>query len=155
MKPIDYITRTRDYYRAQGFNSDYQWATHQEIPFSPLTKPLNQCVVTIVTTAVVEPEIPKTMRAAKSYSFADVPDSFVTDDVAWDKVTTHTRDRRSYFPLEDLIGQQDSGRIRKLAPRFHFVPTEYSQKNTREKDAPVILAACIKDEVDIAILVPL
>jgi hypothetical protein len=54
--------------------------------------------------------------------------------------------------LEELVADNRVGR---LADRFHFVPTDYSQRNTLEKDAPAILEACRQDEVDIAILIPL
>ena len=59
---IRYIDRTRDYYRAQGFKADYAWSTNDETPFTPLTKPLSECTVTFVTTAVVESNIPKPIR---------------------------------------------------------------------------------------------
>ena len=50
---IRYIDRTRDYYRAQGFKADYACSTNEETPFNRLAKPLSECTVTFVTTAVV------------------------------------------------------------------------------------------------------
>ena len=155
MNTINYMQRARDLYRAQGFDKDYVWAKTDDIPFSTLDKPLKDCTVAIVTTVVIEPEIPKQMRAAASYSFEELPDRPDTDELAWDKITTNTDDRQSYFPLEVLEALAAKGEIGGLAPRFHFVPTEYSQKNTLEKDAPAIAASCLEDKVDIALLVPL
>ena len=155
MNKIGYMQRTRDYYRAQGFSKDYVWAHYDEIPFSKLPRQLDESTVTIVTTAVVEPEVPKLMRAAASYAFDQVPEKFDTSELAWDKDTTHTRDRQSYFPLEILQDLTRERRIKGLAERFHFVPTDYSQSNTLEKDAPRILQACQEDQVDLAILIPL
>jgi len=152
---IEYIKRTRDYYRAQGFKQDYQWASHNQTPFQPLLKPITDSVITLVTTAVTEPDIPKPIRAAKSYSFAKVPKAFETSELSWDKQTTHTRDRSSYFPMEILQDLVAEGTIGALAERYHFVPTEYSQSNTIEKDAPAIVNACKEDAVDVAILIPL
>jgi hypothetical protein len=152
---IEYIQRTRDYYRAQGFKQDYTWAENSTTPFQPLLKPLTESVVTLVTTAVTEPDIPKPSRAARSYSFDDIPGAFDTSDLSWDKTTTHTRDRNSYFPVEILRHMVDQGTIGALADRYHFVPTEYSQANTLTKDAPAIVKACKQDEVDVAILIPL
>jgi hypothetical protein len=54
--------------------------------------------------------------------------------------------------LRDMVNQ---GTIGALADHYHFVPTEYSQANTLNKDAPAIVKACIQDEVDVAILIPL
>ena len=152
---IRYIDRTRDYYRAQGFKADYAWSTNDETPFTPLTKLLSECTVTFVTTAVVESDIPKPIRTAQHYDFASAPAQFFTEELSWDKVTTHTRDRSSYFPIEVLRSLEEEGVIGNIASRFHFVPTEYSQRLTIDQDAPAIADACTEDEVDIAILIPL
>lgn len=155
-KPVDYMRRTRDFYRAQGFEADYVWAHHAEIPFTKPAKALSDCSVTVVTTAVPDPAAaPKAIRAAASYAFDKAPETFDTSELAWDKETTHTRDRGSYFPLEPLEQLVGEGYIGRISQRFHFVPTEYSQRLTITKDAPATLKACQDDEVDVAILVPL
>lgn len=155
--PIRYMERTRRYYEAQGFERDYQWAHHDDIPFTRLNRPLSEARVAIVTTAISGDDVAKPMigRTARSIPIEEVPENFFTDDLSWDKVTTHTDDRGSFFPLEPLEALAAEGRIGGLSHRFHFVPTEYSQRQTIDTDAPGTLAACIKDEVDVAILVPL
>ena len=152
---IPYMERTRLFYRAQGFKKDYVWAQFATIPFQPLRKPLTDSRVTIVTTAVAHPDIPKPVRIAESIPFSDVPEHFDTSELAWDKDSTHTKDRQSYFPLEVLQQLAAEKMILDLAPRYHFVPTQYSHRATIEDDAPAISAACIEDQVDIALLVPL
>jgi hypothetical protein len=152
---VSYMARTRDYYRAQGFTQDYTWAHNEDIPFSRLSKPLADCTVALVTTAVTEPSIPKPIRTATSYPYSRVPEHFDTEELSWDKDTTHTRDRESYFPLATLQSLAESGHFQAMAPRYHFVPTEYSHRLTIDQDAPATVTACIEDEVDIAILVPL
>jgi D-proline reductase (dithiol) PrdB len=54
--------------------------------------------------------------------------------------------------LQELV---EGGRIGGLSPRFYGVPTEYSQRRTREIDAPEVLRLLRQDEVDAAVLVPL
>ncbi|MGI9323136.1 MAG: hypothetical protein ACR2PJ_06110 [Pseudomonadales bacterium] len=152
---IPYMERTRNYYRAQGFERDYVWAQHDDTPFFALTKPLEDCRMTLVVTAVAHPEIPKPIRKAETIPFAEAPAAFDTDGLAWDRETTHTNDRRSYFPMEQLTLLAKGGLIGSLTSDFHFVPTEYSQRATIEEDAPQIAAACVADQVDIALLVPL
>jgi hypothetical protein len=154
---IRYIDRTRAYYAAQGFDRPYQWAHYDETPFHKPTKPLSESSVAIVLTAIHPKDHETAMvgRTASSYALEDAPENFFTDDLSWDKVTTHTDDRDSFFPLEHLRQLKQEGAIGRIAPRFHFVPTEYSQRQTVESDAPAIRDACIKDEVDVAILVPL
>lgn len=154
-QPIEYMARTRAYYTAQGFDQSYQWANSKNRPQHRISKALNKCNVTFVTTAVPNGQIPKMLRSASSHPISDIPDNFRTDELAWDKEATHTRDRNSYIPLKGLLTLLDEGVIGSIAPRYHFIPTEYSQANTIKKDAPAILQACLNDQVDIAIFVPL
>ncbi len=152
---IPYMERTRLYYRAQGFARDYKWAEHSSTPFHKLEKALPECNVTVVTTAVTHDDVPKPVRTAEHIPFEEVPDSFLTSELSWDKETTHTDDRQSYFPLEVLQKLVAEGVIGSIASRYHFVPTQYSHRLTSEEDAPAIARACIEDSVDIALLVPI
>lgn len=152
---IQYMQRTREYYRAQGFEKDYIWAEHTWTPFHRPDKPLSESIVTIVTTAVPNVDVPKPVRVAEHIPFDSTPERFETDELSWDKETTHTDDRQSYFPLEVLQSLVTEGRIADLAPRYHFVPTQYSHRLTTEEDAPAIVRACAEDKVDIALLVPI
>ena len=83
------------------------------------------------------------------------PERLFTDDLAWDKEATHTRDVESFLPIRRLQELASAGRIGRVAKRFHGVPTDYSQRRTIEQDAPQILERCREDGVDVALLVPL
>ena len=61
---------------------------------------------------------------------------------------------RPVVPLPLLRKLAQSGRIGKLAARFHGVPTNRSQRHTIDVDAPEVLRRCIEDGVDVAVLVP-
>ncbi|MBB1094482.1 glycine reductase, partial [Rhodopseudomonas palustris] len=50
--PIPYMARTRAYYQAIGYDVPYRWAHDVAAPFQPLTKPLAQSRVALITTAV-------------------------------------------------------------------------------------------------------
>lgn len=158
---VSYIDRTREYYAAQGYESPYRWAHHAAVPFTKLDKPLAESCVTIVTTA--SPFIDQgahegVLRGSNQVWSGDAtvtPDRLFTDDLAWDKESTHTNDVESFVPLGSLRAFVAEGRIGSLAKRFHGVPTDYSQRRTLEEDAPQILARCREDAVDIALLVPL
>jgi hypothetical protein len=152
---VDYMERTRLFYRAQGFERDYVWAHFDDTPFHAPGKPLQECRVTVVTTGVTYPEVPKPIRKAESIAFNELPEHLDTSELAWDKESTHTKDRQSYFPYEVLMQMTREGTIGSLAPRYHFVPTQYSHRATIDEDAPAIVDACIEDEVDIALLIPL
>jgi len=158
---VSYIDRTRDYYGAQGYEHPYAWARHTDAPFTPLAKPLAESRVALITTASpwrdVAP-VDGVLRGGKqvwSGASAAPPERFFTDDLAWDKQATHTRDTESYVPLRRLAEYAAAGRIGSVAARFHGVPTDYSQRRTTEQDAPEILARCRADGADVALLVPL
>jgi D-proline reductase (dithiol) PrdB len=153
-KLIDYMQRTRRFYRAKGF-APYQWAQHETIPWQQPRKPLADSRVALISTAVPDETTIKSERVATSWALSAAPLNFGTQELSWDKQTTDTNDRRTYFPLEDLLDAASNGYIGSVAPRFHFLPTHFSQRRTLTGDGPAIASACIDDEVDIAILVPL
>jgi hypothetical protein len=73
--------------------------------------------------------------------------------VAIDRKHTSMEDSGTWFPLPVLRRAAAQGRVQ-LARRFHGAPTNRSQQHTIEVDSPEILARCVEDEADAAILVP-
>lgn len=154
---VSYIDRTREFYSAQGYESPYRWAHFDEVPFTPLPKPLSECRVGLVTTASLlgEPGAARGPKAVWSGSTDEPPKRLFTDDLAWDKEATHTEDVESFLPIQRLRELAERGRIAGVAARFHGVPTDYSQRRTMEQDAPEILRRLREDGVDVALLIPL
>lgn len=158
---VSYIDRTREFYGAQGYEKPYAWSRNTDAPFAALAKPLAESRVALITTASPWREdkpVDGVLRGGKqvwSGATAEPPEKLFTDDLAWDKEATHTRDVESFLPIRRLQEFVAQGRIGSVAPRFHGVPTDYSQRRTIEQDAPEVLARCREDEVDIALLVPL
>jgi hypothetical protein len=151
------MERTRAWYDAQGYERAYVWAHHDDVPFARLEKALASCRVAVVTTAgQLDPDgKPVLPKRVYSHSTAEPPERFYTDDLAWDRGATHLDDPGSFLPIPVLRDLAAEGAIGELAPRFHGVPTDYSQRRTREIDAPEILARLREDAVDVALLVPL
>lgn len=158
---ISYIDRTREFYSAQGYERPYRWARHADAPFAQLAKPLAESRIALVTTASPWREggaVDGVLRGGKqvwSGLCDEPPERLFTDDLSWDKESTHTRDVESFLPIEALRHHVEKGRLGSVAPRFHGVPTDYSQRRTNTQDAPEILERCRQDAVDIALLVPL
>ncbi len=152
---VPYMERTRLYYEAQGYTTPYQWAHHDDTPFKKLTKPLPQLRVGLVTTAMPDTDQGRAERKLYSTPSKPVPDSMFTLGLSWHDTVTHTRDVGSFLPIEALLAIESEGGIGSLAPHFQSVPTAYSQRQTIAEDAPAILSHMKKDEVDVAILVPL
>ncbi len=158
---VSYIDRTREYYQALGYEHPYRWARHQSSPFQPLVKPLRESTLAIVTTAsLAAPEgfsedAPLGRKELYSMPTRPVPEWFFTQDLSWHKEATHTDDPASFFPAREFQSLVEQGRLGSLAQRSWGVPTDFSQRRTRELDAPRILEGMREDEVDVAVLVPL
>lgn len=153
--PVPYIERTRDYYRALGYQNDYVWAQHDDVPFVRLARPLAETRLGLITTASppgLENRDAKGIRQVWSGTIAPPPDTLFTDNLAWDKQSTHTSDRGSYLPIEATAELAAEGLFADLAPRFHGVPTEYSQRKTLEEDAPELLRRLREDGAEAALL---
>ena len=164
-EPIEYIQRTRAYYLALGYDAPYVWAHFDDVPFRPLKIPLDQARLAVVTTAAPYqpgkgdqgPGAPYN-AAAKFYAVYSGDAAYNPDlrisHIAIDRDHTTAEDIGTYFPLAALKRAQVAGRIAKVAPRFHGLPTNRSQAHTLEVDAPELLRRCLHDGVDAAILVP-
>jgi len=163
--PIPYMQRVRDYYLALGYGAPYEWAHYEEVPFQPLSKPLAQSQVTIITTAAPYqpdkgdqgPGAPYN-AAAKFYTVYSGDTSNDHDlrisHVAIDRKHTTAEDQATYFPLTELRQAAARGRIGSIAPHFQGLPTNRSHRVTLEIDCAEIVARCRADDVDAAVLVP-
>ena len=60
----------------------------------------------------------------------------------------------AFFPVTRLRELRDAGRIGGLAAHHLRIKPCYSQRKTRELDAPEVLRQCREQAVDVALLVP-
>jgi hypothetical protein len=160
MAHVRYIDKTREYYLAQGYDKPYHWAHFDDIPFTPLAKPLAECRVGLVTTSelVVEgdPDVyEKVARGRDVYALpTDVPVSRLRSaKEAYDRYATTLEDVDAYMPLTHLRALVDEGRLGGIAPRMQIIFSEYSQRKTSTVDAPEILRQMREDGVDVALLI--
>ncbi len=148
---VSYIDKSREFYAAQGYDAPYRWATATTAPFTPLTKPLAECRIGVITTSsltsdsTLEPYVAPSLPA---------PTAMATNHLSWHKDATHTNDLGSYLPLDHLNALASDGVIGSLAPRFAGIPTIYSQRRTN-KWAEQIRTWFADDDVDLALLIPL
>jgi hypothetical protein len=158
---VSYIDKSRGYYAAQGYESPYRWARFDDVPFTPLRGPLASLRLGIVTTATLpgaDPNCSPDERPPKhpyAAPLVPIPQCLYTMDLSWDKEATHTDDVASFFPARALLAACHEGRVGGVSPRFYGLPTEYSQRTTKEHDAPAVLQFMREDRVDAALLVPL
>jgi D-proline reductase (dithiol) PrdB len=163
--PIPYIERTRNYYAALGYSAPYRWAENADVPFQPLKKPLAAARVALITTAALRRTGHGNQEAGAAYNgaakFSKVYSAETKTDpalginhVAIDFKHTTGEDPGSYFPLLALRRRVIGRRVGGITAHFHGVPTNRSQRVTREEYAPEVLARGRADGADAAILVP-
>jgi hypothetical protein len=160
MDYVRYIDKTREYYAGEGYAKPYRWAHFDQIPFTPLPKPLAQCRVGLVTTSEIavlgEPgpwdDEAGARRDVYALPIATPTEKLYTKKEAFDRYETTLDDVESYLPIARLREYADRGRIHALAPRFQVIYSQYSQRKTMEVDAPEILRQMREDGVDVAVL---
>ena len=162
--PIRYIDRSRAYYGALGYGNPYRWAHHEDVPFTPIGKPVNRSRVALITTAApYNPDAGDqgpwaaynaSAKFPEVYSMPiDPPPDLRISHVGYDRKHTSAEDINSYFPLARLKEAAAAGRVGELNPRFYGVPTLRSQRLTTERDAPQVLEMCRQDGIEAAVLV--
>ena len=164
---VSYIDKSREYYAAQGYDQPYRWAVADEVPFTKPRRPSHAARVGVVTTHHFPPgsEPPGVQPIVRSTPMWDkqpyaapietAAEANFNADLYWDRDETHTDDPDSYLPLTRLRELAADGAIGSLSPRFYGVPTRYSHRRTRERDAPQAEAWIRDDDVDLVLLVGL
>jgi hypothetical protein len=159
MTYVRYIDKTREYYAGEGYARPYRWAHSDDIPFTPLGKPLAACRVGLVTTSEMAIRgatrpVPDDDPLRNPYWLpSDTPiGDLYSLKVAYDRYATTLDDVDSYLPLTRLREYAAEGRIGGLAPRFQTAFSQYSQRKTLTVDAPMILEWLREDRVDVAVL---
>ena len=163
-EPLPYMERTHIWYETLGYGNPYRYAHFDDVPFTPLKKPLSDCRVALLTSAApYQPDKgPQDARApynaaAKFYQVYS-GDTSQDHDLRVSHVMVDRRhlsdDSNTWFPLPALRRAVSRGDLGALTPRFHGVPTNRSQRHTLEVDAPEVLRRCQEDGADVALLVP-
>ena len=138
----------------------YKWAYHQEVPFTPMKKPLSQSRLGVLTTAFFaegkEPEGLPNFKNKQPYAapIDPIPDALYTKDVFWDRDATNMDALGSYLPLKILKSLKEQGTLGSLSKRFYGIPTDYSQRRSLS-DAMEILKWVREDRVEAMLLVPI
>jgi len=152
-----YMARTRAYYRALGYNKDYVWSTFDDVPFAQLSQPLRDTKVALLTTASPPGMSNRDASGRKHVWFGEAarpPIEYVTE-VAWDRECTHTDDPETFLPIEAAGALANEGVFAGVTTSFVGMPTKYSQRETIEVDAPIILERLQQEGAQAAILTAL
>lgn len=157
---VSYIDKSREYYAASGYDQPYQWAANDDARFTPLSKPLSESKVGLVTTSYFLPpdfeyRVSSDMPRVPAVANRDELLQLNNEHLFWAKDETHTDDLGSFLPLAQMDRAAEQGRIGSVSDRVYCLPTQYSHRQTQRRDAPKIIEWMQEDDVDVALMVPL
>lgn len=164
MDHVRYIDRTRDEYLRQGYDKPYQWAHFDDVPFTPLAKPLSDCRIGLLGTSEVavrfdpetedDPIVEEDFRGVYAIP-ADLPtEKFYSRTKSFDRFATHLDDINAYYPIDRMREAVADGRIGSMPDWFYGAYNNYSQRKVLEEEAPKALKFAQRDELDAMIMVP-
>ena len=159
--PIAYVDGLAEYYGAMGHPA-YQWTVNESAPLQPLSKPLNECRVTMLTSGGMSlcSMPPFDPLARNDHRLDAIPEQAASDDFQiHDAYYDHTdadTDLNCQFPIDRLRELAAGQEIGSLAPRFWsgFMGRIYDRSRVLQESAPAFVAELNKDEVDLLIAVP-
>jgi len=161
MEPIRYGERLNAFYRSQGF-PPYQWSVYETAPLAPLTKPLRQCRVALLTSGGVScKNTPPFNPLARNDLRVDaIPqetpaDFFVINDAYYNHQDAD-RDINCIFPLERLGELASEGVIGEVAAHHYsgFMGRTYTRTAVLNEATPALAHRLKQERVDIFVLVP-
>jgi D-proline reductase (dithiol) PrdB len=140
----------------------YRWSVYQDAPWHPLSKPVDRCRVTLLTSGGISlcsmPAFDPMSR--NDHRLDEIPvEASAGDFQIHDSYYDHRdadQDINCQFPIDRLRELEASGEIGSLAPRFWsgFMGRIYNRTKVLEESAPAFAAELHEDEVDLLIAVP-
>ncbi len=161
MEPVRYVDLLNQRYQLQGF-PPYEWTINEPGALTPLTKPLEECRVSMLTSGGVSHcSMPAWDAKARNDFRLDTIDpasegpDFQVSDSYYD-TTDATLDVNTVFPIDRLRELADQGMIGSVAPRLWsgFMGRIYKRTHVTEVAAPALADELAADDVDLVLLVP-
>lgn len=161
MEPVRYVDLLNQRYQQQGF-PPYEWTVNTDAPLTPLTKPLAECRVSMLTSGGVAHCSMPTWDAYARNDFRldevapDAPAADFTVNDSYYDTTDAGIDINCVFPI-DRIRELESDRvIGSVSPRLWsgFMGRIYKRTHVRDVAAPALFDELVSDEVDLFLLVP-
>ena len=169
MNIVNYIEKTHQYYLRKGYDRAYNYAHNEDGPFRPITKPVSQSRLMMISSAGMEiipddgpePEPFKGINIGEKdkVEVFDIPSNIPKKKLkyitgAHNRAESDMPDIDAFFPITRLRELHTEGAIGSLAENFLRIRPCYSTTKSLKLDAPEVLARCRKENVDVALLVP-
>jgi len=156
MAPVEYIPRTRELYATY---ESYRWVVNDDVPWTPLTKPLNQCRVALASSAGVYHKDQRPFHAKDDTSLREIHKDVAVEDLRIAhfgyRIEDAKKDPNCVFPIERVRELEVEGFIGELAdPAYTFMGGIYSARRVRQEVAPRFVELLTNDKVDLLYIVP-
>lgn len=156
MSPIAYIPRTREMYSDYR---PYRWVVNEDVPWTPLTKPLNRCKVALISSGGLYQRDQPPFHTKDDTSYREISRDVDVKELRVAHFGYRTEDARKdpncVFPTERLREMESDGVIGELAdPTYSCMGGIYSTRRVREELVPDLVARLQQNEVDVCYLVP-
>ena len=157
--PVDYVERTKTLYSSLG-HAPYQWVANPgPAPWSPLKKPLSEAKLGVIASGGIYRHGQVAFHHKDDLSYRKISTKTPIEQLrvthfAYD-VSAARQDPNAVLPLIALNQLVTSQRIKQLAENaLTFMGGIYSNRKVANVLAPAIVAELKREEVDLAILIP-
>lgn len=160
MARIEYVTCLNKSYQSQGF-PEYGWSVYDSTPFVPLSKPLNQSKVALISSGGIfmEGQEPFNGWAVNDFSLRvipiDTPFARLRLNQNYFDHRDAVKDYNCVFPiqrLQELAEEGFVGQAAELAVSLGMGRT-YKRSGLFQQTIPAVVSELQKQEVDVALLV--
>ena len=156
MAPIEYIPRTLELYAT---HEPYRWVFNEDVPWTPLTKPLSECRVALASSAGVYRVDQVPFHTRDDTSIREIPKNVAVGDLRVAHFGYRTEDAKKdpncVFPIERLRELEREGLIGELAdPTYTFMGGIYSARRVRQEVAVRFVELLTEAQVDLLYIVP-
>ena len=156
MSPIAYIPRTREMYAEYPA---YRWVVNQDVPWTPLAKPLDRCKLAFVGSGGVYLQGQRPFHTKDDTSVREIRKEVDVKELRVSHFGYRTEDAREdpncVFPIQWLRELESDGLIGQLAdPAYSCMGGVYSARRVSEELVPVLVSRLQQETVDACFLVP-
>jgi D-proline reductase (dithiol) PrdB len=160
-RPVNYVQALAEHYGSMGY-PPYQWTVNDSAPLTPLTKPLSECRIALLTSGGIsrscdlawDPDARNDFRLDEIPSDSD-PEGFQIHDSYYDH-SDADEDINTVFPIARLHELAEGGLIGEVARRHWsgFMGRIYKRSQVLDVEAPRFAALLAEDGVDALVAIP-
>jgi D-proline reductase (dithiol) PrdB len=155
--PIEYIARSEKRAAERGTKA-YEYTQNQDTPWTPLSKPLNECRIGLISSGGLYLEDQPVFEDRDDVTFREIPADVDQADLLIHHVgydhTDADRDPNIVQPIDPLVRLAHDGTIKDLAsPVFSFMGRIPSRLQLVNETLPVLVSRLDEMEVDACVLV--